>query len=189
MSNFAVVYDACVLYPAPLRDFLMWLALTDLYRAKWSEKIHQEWIRNLIAERPDLTIDQLNRTKQLMDNNVRDALVTGYEYLIPALDLPDPNDRHVLAAAIRSHSSLIVTFNLKDFPARELAKYDIEAIHPDDFILDLFDLDASKVLEAAASHRRSLKHPAKTVEDYLDTLLRQGIPETVSTLKSMSFAL
>jgi hypothetical protein len=69
------------------------------------------------------------------------------------------------------------------------AKYDIEAIHPDDFILDLFDRDASKVLEAAASHRRSLKHPAKTVEGYLDTLLRQGIPETVSALKSMSFAL
>jgi predicted nucleic acid-binding protein len=143
MSNFSIVYDTCVLYPAPLRDFLMWLALTDLYRAKWSDEIHQEWIRNLIAERPDLTIDQLNRTKQLMDSDVRDALVIGYEYLIPALDLPDPNDRHVLAAAIRSQSSLIVTFNLKDFPARELAKYDIEAIHPDDFILDLFDLDAS----------------------------------------------
>lgn len=189
MTNFSVVYDACVLYPAPLRDFLMHLALTDLFRAKWTEAIHREWIRSVLVDRPDLTEEQLNHTKACMDSHVRDALVTGYEYLIPGLDLPDPDDRHVLAAAIRSGSSLIVTFNQRDFPAHALMAHDIEAMHPDDFIADLYDLNPSKVLKAAAEHRRSLKKPAKSVEDYLDTLLKQGLPETVSLLRSMAVAL
>jgi predicted nucleic acid-binding protein len=117
-SHFAVVYDACVLYPAPLRDLLMHLALSDLYRAHWSEKIHDEWTRNVLAGRPDLTPEQLARTRQLMNANVRDSLVEGFEYLIPAIELPDPEDRHVVAAAIHSGASLIVTFNLKTFLGR-----------------------------------------------------------------------
>ena len=75
MSKLIVVYDACVLYPAPLRDFLMWLALTDLFQAKWTEKIHQEWITNILKNRPDLTLAQLNRTKALINIHVKDALV------------------------------------------------------------------------------------------------------------------
>lgn len=189
MTSFAVIYDACVLYPAPLRDFLMHLALTDLYAAKWSEDIHREWMRNVLADREDLTPAQLDRTRALMDRHVRDALVTGYSYLIPSLNLPDPDDRHVLAAAIRSGASLIVTFNLKDFPAQMLAQHDIEAQHPDDFIAGLFDLNPGKVLEAAAQHRASLKNPPKSVADYLDTLLAQGLPETVSLLKSLAVVL
>lgn len=189
MTSFAVVYDACVLYPAPLRDFLMRLALTDLFRAKWTDAIHEEWIRNLRKNRPDLTAEQLHHTRKSMDIHVRDALVTGYECLIPSLSLPDPNDRHVLAAAIRSQASGIVTFNLKDFPKEELANYDIEAIHPDEFIADLYDLNAAKVLEAASRQRRSLRNPEKTVEEYLDTLLKQGLPETVSLLKDMAHAI
>jgi len=99
-SHFTVVYDACVLYPAPLRDLLMHLALTDLYRARWSDAIHDEWIRNVLAKRDDLTLQQLERTRQLMNSHVRDSLVTGFEYLIPSIALPDPDDRHVVAAAI-----------------------------------------------------------------------------------------
>jgi hypothetical protein len=100
VANITVIYDASVLYPAPLRDFLMWLALTDLFKARWTEEIHQEWIRNVLKNRPDLTFPQLDRTKNLMNANVRDALVIGYESLISGLDLHDLNDRHVLAAAI-----------------------------------------------------------------------------------------
>lgn len=126
-SQFTVVYDACVLYPAPLRDLLMHLALSDLYRARWSDLIHDEWTRNVLASRPDLTQDQLNRTRQLMNAHVRDSLVTGFEYLIPSIRLPDPDDRHVAAAAIHSGASLIVTFNLKDFPAEVLKPYNLVA--------------------------------------------------------------
>jgi hypothetical protein len=102
VADFIVLYDACVLYPAPLRDLLMHLALTDLFRAKWINSIHEEWIRNVLAKRPDLQSAQLYRTRDLMNAHVRDCLVSGYEDLIPALSLPDQNDRHVLAAAIAS---------------------------------------------------------------------------------------
>lgn len=116
MSRRTVVYDACVLYPAPLRDLLMLLALADLVHARWSSRIHEEWMRGVLAARPDLRREQLERTRDLMDAYVRDGLVTGYEFLIPDLILPDPEDRHVLAAAIHSAADAIVTFNLDDFP-------------------------------------------------------------------------
>ncbi|MEZ2233262.1 PIN domain-containing protein [Microcoleus sp.] len=102
-SNPIALYDACVLYSAPLRDLLMQLALTDLFQARWTDEIHDEWIRNVLKNRPDLTIEQLTRTKDLMNRYVRDCLVTGYEWIIPSLNLPDPNDRHILAAAIKSY--------------------------------------------------------------------------------------
>jgi len=119
-----------VLYPAPLRDLLMHLALTDLIRAKWTEAIHEEWIRSVLANRPDLTREKLERTRQLMNAHVRDCLVADYEDLIPLLTLPDADDRHVLAAAIRSNADVIVTFNLGDFPPEALTKWGIEAQHP-----------------------------------------------------------
>ncbi len=117
-SSFTAVYDACVLYPAPLRDFLIRLGLSGRFRARWSAQIHDEWKRNLLLNRPDLTAEQLNRTSALMDRAIPDALVTGHEELIAGLTLPDIDDRHVLAAAIRCNASVIVTFNEKDFPAQ-----------------------------------------------------------------------
>ena len=149
-SKFTVIYDAslgrrslasfadagsdrCVLYPAPLRDLLMQLALSDLYRARWTDKIHEEWMRNVLKNRPDLSKEQLERTKSLMNRSVRDCLIEGYEFIIPSLDLPDPDDRHILAAAIKGQADIIVTMNLKDFPDRILNEYEIEAQHPDIF--------------------------------------------------------
>ena len=114
-SHFTVIYDACVLYPAPLRDFLMRLALTDLYRARWTDMIHDEWTRSVLKQRPDLKATELARTRSLMDAHVRDSLVTGFEHLIPCVKLPDIDDRHVVAAAIHVGANLIVIFNLKDF--------------------------------------------------------------------------
>lgn len=109
-----------VLYPAPLRDFLMWLALSGAFRARWSAQIHDEWKRNLLENRPDLTSDQLDRTICMMNDAVPGAAVTEYEPLVEGLVLPDPDDRHVLAVAIRSNASVIVTFNQNDFPATVL---------------------------------------------------------------------
>ena len=80
----------------------MQLALSDLFRAHWTTDIHAEWMRNVTAARPDLTSAQLERTRDLMDAHVDDCLVEGYETLIPSLDLPDKDDRHVLVAAIRA---------------------------------------------------------------------------------------
>lgn len=104
MGNFTVFLDASVLYPAPLRDLLLELAVADLYRAKWSDAVHEEWIRAVLKNRSDLTRAQLERTRDLMNAHARDPLVTDFERLIGVLDLPDPDDRHVLAAAIKGLS-------------------------------------------------------------------------------------
>lgn len=176
------MYDACVLYPAPLRDLLVQLAGAGLFRAKWTDAIHDEWIRNLLEKRPDLDPRDLERTKELM-NRTPDSLVTGYEHLIKVVDdLPDEDDRHVVAAAIHARAELIVTFNLKDFPGSVLSRHNVEAVHPDDFITYQFDLDKPKVLVAAQTCRRRLKSPPKTAEEYLDTLKAQGLPQTVAAL-------
>jgi len=172
-----------VLYPAPLRDLLMHLALTDLFRAKWTDAIHDEWMRSVLKDRPDLKREQLERTRDLMNTHVRDCLVAGYEDLIPALKLPDPDDRHVLAAAIRAGADVIVTFNLADFPADALAEYGIEALHPDDFVTYQLDLAPHVVCAAAKRQRESLKNPPKTVAEYLEALERQGMAQTASALR------
>jgi len=121
--------------------------------------------------------------------HVRDSLVTGFEHLIPSVELPDADDRHVLAAAIHGGARLIVTFNLKDFPPDRLKRYNLAAQHPDDFIFDLLNLDAARVCEAASNHRRSLRNPPKTVDEYLDTLLRQGLTLTVGQLQKWRVAI
>jgi hypothetical protein len=164
----------------------MHLAMKDMYRAKWTDLIHEEWIRNLLENRPDLTKTQLERTRDLMNAHVRDCLVTGFEDLVEALTLPDPDARHVLAAAIRCGASAIVTSNLKDFPDEVLSKYGVEALHPDDFLTLQLDLSPSTVCEAAKCHRESLKNPRKTVDDYLNSLEAQSLPQTVARLREFS---
>ncbi|MNQ59554.1 MULTISPECIES: PIN domain-containing protein [unclassified Pseudomonas] len=181
-SSFTVVYDACVLYPAPLRDFLMWLALSGRFRARWTQQIHNEWKRNLLKNRPDLTVEQLDRTSTLMDQAVPDACVTRYENLIEGLSLPDADDRHVLAAALRCGAGVIVTFNQKDFPASTLGPLGVEAQHPDEFIDNLFDLDPAAVIAAAQRQRAHLKLPSMDVDSYLALLQRQGLVQSVKEL-------
>ena len=177
MNRLTVVFDACVLYPAPLRDLLMRLALTDLYRAHWSDQIHEEWMTALLRNRPDLSREQLARTRSLMDAHVRDALVHGHQPLIPTLELPDPDDRHVLAAAIKCGADLIITFNLHDFPDDALASYGLGACHPDSFLVNQLNRDAERVCTAIRQHRASLKKPHKTIQEYLVTLEAQGLRE------------
>ena len=181
-SPFTAIFDACVLYPAPLRDFLMWLGLSGKFRARWSRDIHEEWKRNLLINRPDLARSQADRTSNLMDLAIPDGLVEGYEDLIAGLTLPDPDDRHVLAAAIRCGASVIVTFNQRDFPADILASYGVESQHPDEFVENLFDLDAAAVVAAAQRQRAQLKNPPIDVDRYLEILFRQGLVQTTKTL-------
>jgi predicted nucleic acid-binding protein len=187
VAIFTVIYDACVLYPAPLRDLLMELALADLFHARWSEDIQQEWMRNVRKNRPDLTESQLERTKVLMNQHVRDALVTGYKPLIESLTLPDPNDRHVLAAAIFCNADVIVTTNLKDFPKDILDSYGVEVQHPDEFISSLLEVEPMRVCSAAERHRQRLRNPPMDAERYLANLLKQGLSQTVFYLRKIGY--
>ena len=174
-----VVLDACVLYPAPLRDLLLNLADQELYSPKWSEEIEKEWLRNLLSNRPDLKIERLSRTIELMNKAFPEAKVKGYEELIEVLNLPDENDRHVLASGIKSKSSRIVTFNLRDFPISNLKNYKIKAIHPDDFILELIEINAELVRKGLENQLKSLKNPPKTREELLETLSNCGLKRCI----------
>jgi hypothetical protein len=178
-----VVYDACILYPAPVRDLFVHLAVLDAVRAKWTDAIHDEWTRSVLADRPDLTAEQLLRTRTLMNSHVRDCLVSGYEGLIPTLTLPDADDRHVLAAAIQSGASAIITFNLADFPATILQPAGVEAIHPDLFVGQLLTESPEKVIEAVRRQRAILRKPPKSVDEFLATLQQCGLASTVAVLR------
>ncbi len=137
----------------------MRLALADLFKARWTDAIHEEWINALLRRDQCFTRAKLERIRKLMDDHVRDAKVVGYEALIETLDLPDPNDRHVLAAAIRCNADAIVTCNAKDFPPDQLSAYAIEIIHPDDFVVYQLDMAAGTVCRILREQRMALKSP------------------------------
>lgn len=182
---FVVIYDACVLYPAPLRDLLIRIARTGVVRARWSEKILDECFESVLKQRADLSREQLARTRELMVQAVPDCIVEGHDDLTLALDLPDPDDRHVLAAAIRAGAQSIVTFNLKDFPGDRLRKYGLEAQHPDDFVFDLLDLAPGAVLSAVRAQRSALKNPPQTLDELMDTLRGNGLGQSVVRLREL----
>jgi len=182
---FTVIYDACVLYPAPLRDLLVRLATTGLFRAKWTNAILDECFENILKNRNDLTKAQLGRTRELMSAAVRDCLVENYEDLIDGLALPDRDDRHVLAAAIRCGAQVIVTWNLKDFPAQAVTRYNVEAQDPDEFVLNVIDLGPAAVSRIVQQQAAALRNPPQTLEELLDTLERQGLAQSVAMLRGM----
>lgn len=175
--KYIVLYDACVLYPSVSRDLLIELAMPHygLFQAKWTERIESEWLGNLIKNRSDIEPAKLQRVAQLMRNAVPDCMVANYEKLEAGLTLPDPNDRHVLAAAIRCKAQAIITNNLKDFPADVLREFDIEAIHPDVFLINQFDLSDAKVLDAVKNIRARMINPPCTAAEYLGRLAANGL--------------
>ncbi len=183
MSSYVALLDANVLYPAPIRDLLLQLAVTDIYKARWTADIHREWIENLLENEPTRDRAKLERTRDFMDSNTRDALVTGYESLISSLQLPDPDDRHVLAAAIVGRCDVIVTANLKDFPEAALAPFGIDAQHPDEFLCNHLNLAQGLFCGCVQKVRGRLKNPPYTIDDYLETLTRNGLVATAAELR------
>lgn len=182
---FTVVYDACVLYPAPLRDFLVRLALTGVFRARLTDAILDEVFRSIQEDRPDLAPERLERTRRLMVEAIPDVLVVGWEELVDGLSLPDADDRHVLAAAVRGGGQAIITFNLRDFPKGTLAGLGVEAVHPDDFVLDLLDLAPGAVLRALTAQAAGLKNPPVSVPQVLAALEAGGLRRSVAEARRM----
>lgn len=159
------------------------LAITKAVSAHWSDDIHEEWIRSLLKKRPDLKRESLERTRRAMNSAVPTALITGYHARIESLNLPDPNDRHVLAVAIHIGASCIVTNNLNDFPHTALSPFRIEAVSPDTFAFRLTIVKPNEVIRAARDHRGDLCNPPKTVDEYLTSLRHQGLIQTVGFLE------
>ena len=183
MGRLTALLDANVLYPAGLRDLLLRLADQYLFAPLWSADIHAEWISSLLADRPDIDQKVLDRTRAVMDRHFPDAVVTGYQVLAAELDLPDADDRHVLAAAIHGRADVIVTANLRDFPASRLIPHALAAQHPDTFVADLFEIDPETVLTAVRGHGAALRNPPRSVGEYLSALERLGLSTTASLLR------
>jgi hypothetical protein len=183
MDPLVAVYDACVLYPSFLRDFLVRLAVLGrrlgVFRAKWTGRIHREWTGALLRRRPELR-PALRRTRRLMDQHVRGCRVRGYERWERRLSLPDADDRHVLAAALACVADVIVTFNVADFPPAVLSPFGVVAVGPDAFVFQL--VVTGVVTASAAEHRASLTRPALSVPEYLDALSRNGLAGTAAAL-------
>jgi predicted nucleic acid-binding protein len=183
-GRYTAVLDACALYPVALRDLLLTISVHGAYAARWTDQIQNEWVRNLLAKRPDLSATALARTVSLMNAAVDDCRITRFEHLIPSLTLPDPDDRHVLAAAIASNADAIVTFNLKDFPEAVAGKHQVKILHPDDFLIDLYGRDPATFLAANKVCRMRMKNPPKTASEQMEALERQGLTQTVALLRT-----
>ncbi|MFD3594451.1 PIN domain-containing protein [Nocardia sp. NPDC058640] len=180
---FIVVYDANVLYGNAVRDLFIRLARAKVVRAQWTDRILDEALGSLAAKRPDIAAEKIAQLRQMIVTAVPDCRIEGYEPLVENLKLPDPDDRHVLAAAIRAGAQIIVTSNLKDFPDEYIAGWNIAAKSPDDFLLDLIDLDDRVVWGCVQEIAYSRRNPPETAEDVLDELERAGLVEAVAALR------
>ena len=180
---FVVVYDASALYPNAQRDLLIRIARAGLVQAKWTSQILDEMVAARQRRNPGIDPAKLERLRERMNDAIADCVVTGYEQLIEGLKLPDPNDRHVLAAAIRAGAQVIVTSNLKDFPASDLAVFDVDAKSPDDFVLDQISIDDRVVFSCVAEIANSRTRVPATVEDVLTELENGGLVRSVAALR------
>ena len=183
-ARYTALLDACVLYPMAMADALMSLATAGLFAAKWTTRIEAEWIRSLEENRPDLQ-GRLDYRREQMREAVPDWEVEDQAWTICArgLELPDPDDVHVLAAALAGHADCIVTANLKDFPAEVVAQLGIEVIHPDQFIVAQWDLDQLVAVAAFKRMRARWKKPQASAEDFAAAMERGGLPATAQRLR------
>lgn len=183
-ARYTALLDACVLYPMAMTDALMSLATAGLYAAKWTTRIESEWIAALEAHRPDLK-GRLGFRRDQMREAIPDWEVSEVAWRTCAhgLRLPDPDDVHVLAAALAGHADGIVTANLKDFPAEAVAPLGIEVVHPDVFIVAQWDLDPLVAVAAFKRMRARWKNPQATAESFADAVERGGLPSTAQRLR------
>lgn len=183
-ARYTALLDACVLYSICVCDALMSVAATGIYAAKWTRRIDDEWTCNLEAVRAkpkgafDFRRDQMHLA--CPDWEIPES---AWQPLESALSLPDPKDRHVLAAAIAGHADCIVTFNLRDFPEEAVAPWDIEILHPDIFLAAQIDLGPLRVLPAFKKMRARLRNPDMTPAEFADVIERNGLPRTASILR------
>ena len=180
------VFDACILYPFHLRNIIVQAAVDRLVEARWTDEIHNEWIRNLAADAPAIPLERLQATRRLMNDVLPGATVIGYEDLISTVNLPDPDDRHVVAAAIAAGASVILTWNLRDFPATALKKYGLRRQTPDTFLAELYDQAPDLTVGSLANARRNLNKSRVSASDFIDILDNQKLGQLAKRVRSRS---
>lgn len=190
-DRFTVLLDANVLAPSLSRNMLLSLAAAGLYRVRWTEQILGETeraIARIIEKKKDLkakddptdiAANQIKRVRKAFP----ESLVTGHDVYIPAITLPDEDDRHVLAAAVHIRAEAIITDNLKDFPPETLSAYDVEAMSLDEFLADVIDLAGAEAVSALQAMRQRFKNPEYTREAFLRRLESLELLKTASALE------
>jgi predicted nucleic acid-binding protein len=177
MARFSAFLDTCSIYGAYLCDTLLRLAEEGAFRPLWSAGVMEELDRNLVKR--GLPEGAVKHRISEMRSAFPDAEVAGYEALTSAMTC-DPKDRHVLAAAVRGHAEMLVTFNTSDFPAQSTEPYDITVSHPDDFLLDQLDLHPAITIAVLKDQAAGYSSPTMTVEDLLGLLAAAGVPKFTS---------
>ena len=180
---FIVLYDTDVLFPNSQRDLLIRIGLTGLVQARWTERIVDDLGVVLMRER-GISAHMVDRLKLLINESVPDCLIAGYELLIDNLKLPDPDDRHVLAAAVKAHAQVIVTNNVKDFPPDDLRPWNMEAKTADDFVLDQIHIDDKMVFACVQQIVDSRTRNPVTIPDVLTELESSGLVQSVAALRA-----
>lgn len=184
MAIFAAVLDACVMVPVALCDTLLRLAEEQLYRPIWSKRILDEATDAISDIHPDIGSGALQRRVAYMNETFPGALIDDFEQIETGLQLPDPDDRHVVAAALRARADAIVTANLRDFPDHAMQRLDLEVISPDDFLLSQLDMRSAVVLDALDAQAAATRHPRRSVDDVLTSLAKAGVPNFVDEVRA-----
>ena len=179
----SVVLDACVLYPAALRDFLLQLVEAEVFKGHMTATILDECFRSIQRKRADLNPERLRATRDAIEDAFGDLLIFDYEPLVDGLTLPDPDDRHVLAAAIQGGVPVVLTFNLRDFPAAVLAAHGVVAMHPDTFLAACVAESPDSVVAVVQKQADGLRNPPTTLNQLLGRLADQGLPNTVAAIR------
>lgn len=181
--RFIAVLDTNVIYPVVIRDLLFWFAHYDLYTPKWSNHIFQEW--KSVMERKGVSESQAANRVNVANVAFPDALVNNYEGLLGNLNLPDPDDCHVLAAAIKINANIIVTNNIKDFPEDYLRTFDLKVKTADNFLTDIIDLNPEKALNAFKEMVLYKKKPELNEYEVLGLLRNSGLNDTANYLHAL----
>lgn len=175
IGRYLALLDANVLHPAFLRGAMLWFAEERLYRPAWSADILTEWRRSAQRRHPDISDDKLDQMQAIMSEQFAGAEITGYDAIVGALDLPDVDDRHLLAAAIVGRCHGVITANLKHFPPDKVAPFKMEIVHLDDFIVNIIDLHPSRAVAACKRHRAAMTKSKPTQDEYLERYKAAGL--------------
>ncbi|MFC5345742.1 PIN domain-containing protein [Brevundimonas staleyi] len=187
-NRFTALVDACALAGALKRNLLLTLAEAEFFRLRWSETILDETeaaiARMLTAKGVEDAADRAARARRAMVDAFEEACVGDFSAMMDAVTgLPDPKDRHVVAAALQTSAAIIVTDNLRDFPEAVLAPLNLEARSADAFIADTIALDPGRAVAAIQRMRRRFNRPEKSAEVLLLDMEAAGLTETVDVLK------
>lgn len=181
--RFTCVLDTNVIYPVDVRDILLWFAHYELYTPKWSGHILNELssvmkARGIPEPRIQVQVERISKA-------FPDALVIGYEPLLPSLELKDEKDKHVLAAAIKANAHVIVTNNLRDFPENYLATFELVVKSADDFITDIIDLNQGLAVKAFNDLVANKTNPPRDHLEMLAIFRRRGLKQAADYLHSL----